>query len=183
LTLPFSKISPTSKKGEKMRNTTTLTLDSFHKQNEFISEIWMLLKKAYANVKGGLLFESKKELLEKTAQFKVVLHKNSVVAVTIYKAKRGLKLVAMATNNDFRDIAIPSLGKLIQNDLKTSWMEVSESAEKFVMRNGGNKFKIENSFAEKLLNKAIEPSIDGFHYTRNIANINKEKIILGTPMF
>ena len=166
-----------------MKNTITMILNKKEKQIKYIDKVWNLLSNAYQKVKGGLLFKSKEELINTTVEWKVVIYKNNIVAVTVYKAKKGLKLVAMATNQEYREISLSSLGNIIKNDLKSCWMEISESAEKFVMRNGGEQYKINNELVPTILDKNIKLSADGFHYFRTIANLNKEKIIVGTPKF
>jgi hypothetical protein len=76
------------------------------------------LSDAYANVKGGLNFESKQDLIDSNGEWKVVFSGKNIIAITIYKAKNGLKLVAMATNKLFKSIAKKALIKLIKREIK-----------------------------------------------------------------
>jgi hypothetical protein len=59
-------------------------------------------------------------------------------------------------------------------------MELSEAAERFVLKLGGDKYIFPNHIAEKLLGKEINLANDGIHYTREIMGVRKEKILLGT---
>lgn len=150
---------------------------------EFINPVWNILSNAYLNVKGGLNFESKQDLIESTCEWKVVFSGKNIIAITIYKAKKGLKLVAMATNRLFKKIAKKALIKLIKAEIKHCWMELSEGAERFVMNHcNGKKHRINKSLIPTLLNKTISlNSDDNYHYFRTIKNIRKQKIVVGTP--
>jgi len=61
-------------------------------------------------------------------------------------------------------------------------MELSEAAESFVMK-FAKKYAMKNSLVSQIIEKDITLSSDGVHYFRTIKNINKEKILLGTPAF
>lgn len=150
---------------------------------EFVTPVWDLLSDAYVNVKGGLNFESKQVLIDSTCEWKVVFSGENIIAVTIYKAKNGLKLVAMATNKLFKDIARKALIKLIKSEIKHCWMELSENAERFVMKYcNGKKHRVNKSHIHALLNKQVSlESNDSYHYYRTIKNIRKQKIVVGTP--
>ena len=160
--------------------TKTISLKNENEMLKHIDSVWAILEEGYANVKGGLFFKSKSELLKTTVLWKVILFQGNVVAVTIYKAKKGLKLVAMSVSKIFRDIAVTALALLIKRDLKTCWMELSEAAERFVMKNGGDNFIVPNYLVEKILGKEVCLADDGIHYTRKVMKMNKEKVLLGT---
>ena len=163
--------------------TRTLTLQSNRQKNRHINAVWELLEEGYREVKGGLFFSSKEDLLQTTAQWKVVVLNNTVIAVSIYKAKKGLKLVAMTVSKAaaYKKIAVQALVKLIKKDLKSCWMELSEGAERFVMR-FAKEYVVSNSKVASIIEKDVVLSSDGLHYVRTIQNIQKEKILLGTPM-
>jgi len=162
--------------------TKTLTLQNEAQKNNYIDAVWALLEAGYRDVKGGLFFSSKEELLKTTAQWKIIMLNHTIIAVSIYKAKKGLKLVAMTVSKakEYKKIAIIALTKLIKKDLKSCWMELSEGAEKFVMR-FAKEYVIKNSMVSKIIDKEITLSEDGMHYYRTIKNIRKEKVLLGTP--
>ena len=164
--------------------TRILTLKRDTERLRHIDRVWELLEEGYKDVKGGLFFSSKENLLKTTAQWKVIMCCNKIIAVTIYKVKKGLKLVAMSASKavEYKKIAISALAKLIKKDLRTCWMELSEAAERFVMKFASN-YAIKNSSVAKIIEKEIILSADGVHYFRTIKNINKEKILLGTPVF
>ncbi len=164
--------------------TKTLTLKRDTQRLRYIDRVWELLEEGYKDVKGGLFFSSKENLLKTTVQWKVVVCNNKIIAVTIYKAKKGLKLVAMTASQAtaYKKIAINALAKLIKRDLKKCWMELSESAERFVLK-FASEYTVKNSLVAQIIEKDITLSTDGIHYFRTIKNINKEKILLGTPVF
>lgn len=164
--------------------TKTLTLKRDNQRLRYIDRVWELLEEGYKDVKGGLFFSSKENLLKTTVQWKVIVCNNKIIAVTIYKAKKGLKLVAMTASKatEYKNIAVKALAKLIKKDLKICWMELSEAAERFVIKFAGN-YVIKNSLVSQIIDKDITLSADGVHYFRTIKNINKEKILLGTPVF
>jgi len=149
-------------------------------KEQYVNSVWKVLKEGYSNVKGGLYFKSKKDLIDQTAYWKVVLYRDRVVAVTVYKVKKGLKLVALSTGNKYREVALNVLRRVIKRDLKKCWMELSEAAEKFVLRLGGDRYIIPNDIVEKILEKNIQLVDDGVHYIREIMGLKKEKILVGT---
>ena len=166
------------------QKTKTVIIDNKDDMNRYSQAVWLLLLKGYKQVKGGLHFKSIEELIATTSVWKLSLSDNTILAVTIFKAKKGLKLVAMSVNQIFKHDAKQALMDLINTSLNHCWMELSERAETFVMRHcNGKHYIINNQLAPKLLNKSIELSHDGYHYSRNILNIKKEKIIIGSPSF
>lgn len=164
-----------------MRETTeTIIVDAREEKEKYVDSVWEVLKEGYENVKGGLFFKSKLELLKSTKMWKVILFHGAVVAVTIYKVKNGLKIVALSVGQKFRDIAVAALARLIKHDLKSCWMELSEAAEKFVMKNGGKHYVVPNYLVENILGKEVSLADDGIHYIREVMGMRKKKILLGT---
>ena len=163
--------------------TKTLTLKRNTQKSKYIEMVWQLLVEGYRDVEGGLFFEDKEKLLKTTVQWKIVVYKKRVIAVTIYKKKKGLKLVALTISklSQYKKIALNALSSLIKKDLKNCWMELSEGAEKFVMK-FAKEYVIPNSLVSHILDKNIELNEDGVHYFRVINDIKKEKILLGTPI-
>lgn len=156
------------------------TLTSKEQKDQYINDVWQVLLEGYKNVKGGLHFKSKIELIEKTHIWKAICYEGRVIGVTVYKIKKGLKLVALSVGTKFRDVAVVALKKVVKRDLKQCWMELSEAAEKFVLKLGGDKYVISNHVVEKILGKYVNPVDDGVHYVREIMGIKKEKIMIGT---
>ncbi len=163
--------------------TKILTLKRNTHKTKYIDIVWKLLVDGYRDVEGGLFFKNRETLLQTTVQWKIVIYKEKVIAVTIYKKKKGLKLVALTVSkvNKYKNIALEALSDLIKKDLKSCWMELSEGAERFVMK-FAKAYVIPNRLVSNILNKKIELSDDGMHYFRVIQNIKKEKILLGTPV-
>ncbi len=164
------------------QSTKILTLIRDKYRLKYIDIVWKLLEEGYRDVKGGLFFKTKEDLLNATTQWKVIICKNIIIGVTVYKAKRGLKLVALCVTkiDIYKKLALQALEKLIKSDLKKCWMELSEGAERFVMK-FAKEYVVQNYLVAQILGKEIELSTDGMHYTREIKNIKKEKILLGTP--
>jgi len=159
------------------------TLNNKGQKEQYVNDVWQVLVEGYKNVQGGLYFKSKVELIANTHIWKVICYRGEVVAVTIYKAKKGLKLVALSAGRKFRNIAVEALKKVIKRDLKKCWMELSEAAEKFVLQLGGDKYVLTNDVVESVLGKEIKPIEDGVHYMREIMGIQKQKILLGTVKY
>jgi len=162
----------------------TMTLTTKETMLRHIKDVWLLLAEAYSKVEGGLHYASPAHLLNETCRWRVVVHYGKVIAVTIFRAKKGWKLVAMARCFQSGSRARYALCRLIKADLPRSWMELSGKAESFVFTQcGGQSFIIHGSLAHDLLDKIIYPSaLDSFHYRREIAGIVKDKILVGTPL-
>ncbi len=152
---------------------------------QFVDPVWNLLSQAYKSVSGGLNFTTPQQLMESSCQWKIIFQNKNILAITIYKAKHGLKMVAMCINQQFKSVAKKALIKLIKRDLKYCWMELSEAAELFVIKYcQGDRYIMHKSLVQSLLKKTvILNSDDAYHYYRTIKNIRKQKIILGTACF
>jgi len=161
----------------------TLTLTTKESMQCYIEQVWPMLVASYAKVSGGLHFESAEQLIAATQRWRLEVRNKKVIAVTIFKAKLGWKLVAMATCRNYAEKAKYALRRLIKADLSRCWMELSERAERFVLEQcGGQHFVVHGSLVFSLLNKPILPSLtDGYHYQREVGGILKAKIIVGTP--
>ena len=149
-------------------------------------EIFSLLYKAYQNVKGGLHFASADELISKTAVWKVIYFESTIVGVVIYKAKKGIKMVALALSTELsrplQKHTKTMLSYLFKLTFNHTWMEVSEGAERFIVKNGGGRYFLSNKMASRLTGKEILGLCeDGYHYKRLINGVVKTKVILGNP--
>lgn len=161
-----------------------VTLYSKASMHKYATQVWQVLADAYASVEGGLNYESLEDLMGSSAQWKVVLHNRRVAAVAVYRAKKGLKLVAFAACKNIKKLGCLGLVKIISADLKYCWMELSEHAERFVMQYcGGDKYIIGNSLVSHILDKPVELADSGYHYVRVINHVRKTKVLLGTVSF
>jgi len=161
---------------------------SVAEKSYIVDDVYSLLSKTYANVKGGLLFATPDELISKTSKWQIIYLDGEIVGAIIYKAKRGLKMVAMAISDSldysFRTHIKRMLSEIFRITFRSSWMEVSEGAEKFILGVGGTRFLISNSLAHQLTAKEIlSLDSDGVHYYREINGIIKRKVIIGTVKF
>jgi len=164
--------------------TITATRDKVY----IVDDIYDILYTSYKNVKGGLHFSSKDELIIKTDAWRVIYYDAKIVGVVIYKAKQGLKMVAMGIHTiiekNMRYIAKQTLINIFKFTFSHTWMEVSEAAEKFILKNGGDNFLLPNRLAQQLTGKKIlELCEDGYHYKREINGIIKTKVMIGTPKY
>jgi len=177
-----------------MNYTNLILLDILKTENitstqerAFIADdVFDILAEAYSDVKGGLLFSSVDELILDTSMWRVIYFQSTIVGVVIYKAKRGLKMVALALsahlNTSIQKYVKSMLSYLFKLTFANTWMEVSESAERFIIRNGGERYLISNTLASKLTGKdVLSLCDDGYHYTREINGIIKTKVIVGNP--
>lgn len=147
----------------------------------YLAQVWAILESSYSQVPGGLQFANPEAVINDADEWHLIIENEQVQALTLHKYKQGLKLVALGKANTAN--AKKALKKLIHYALRHGWMELSDQAESFVMREcEGHHFMIHASFAAELLKKAILPaSSDTFHYQRKIMNRVKTKILLGTP--
>lgn len=147
---------------------------------EYAKEVWKRLLVSYAKVKGGLHFSSIEELIAITAQWQVGLVEGQVVALIICKDRHGLKISAFSADVRFGAIAKQALIKILNHALTYCWIEVSEEAERFVLKYCNEQdIRISNTFTNKLLSDQAVLSSDGYHYVRTINGIDKEKLMLG----
>lgn len=157
------------------------TLKSRKSMKRYGRQVWALLVQAYSKVEGGLNYPSLKDLVQSSAEWKVVLLNNQVVAVTVYKAKKGFKLVAMAASPSKKEEGRQGLIDIISHDLSHRWMELSDAAESFVMKRcGGDRYLISNELANELLEREVLPADTNYHYFREIQKVKKKKVLLGT---
>jgi len=154
-------------------------------RTRWLHPLWKLLQQAYRDVKGGLHYSNPHELLETSHEWLLGMHEGNVIAALIFEPKKGRKIVALAADcsEHQRERAIMTLGHLLHSQWQMAWSEVSEKAEKFALRNGGDDFRIPNRQAGHLTGKPIlDFNPDGFHYTRLIMGQAKEKLMLGTTI-
>lgn len=125
---------------------TFKTVSNLVDKAQHIDRIWEILSKAYAEVEGGFLFKSKVSLISNTDIWRLAFRRNKLIAVTIFKRKHGLKLVAFgADRTDNTKTAVHTLSEMIARGLTWAWMEVSEKAEHFLLsRCGGEDYLLHN---------------------------------------
>lgn len=168
--------------------TGSLQYEDILSQNEkifIVDDVFKILEDSYRNVKGGLHFTDKDELINKTDLWKIIYLDEIIVGVIIYKAKKGLKMVALGIANSITHKSQSYIKSMLSTIFKltfsNTWMEVSEGVEKFLIKNGGELFFIKNTMASQLTGKKIlSLKNDGYHYTREINGIIKTKIMIGT---
>jgi len=150
-----------------------------------VDDVFKILEDSYRDVKGGLHFADKDELINKTNLWKIIYLDEVIVGVIIYKAKNGLKMVALGIANFIsrksQSYIKTMLSSIFKLTFSNTWMEVSEGVERFIIKNGGDIFFIKNTMAVQLTGKEIlSLDKDGYHYTRKINGIVKTKIMIGT---
>lgn len=153
-----------------------------------VEDVYSILFNAYKNVEGGLHFKDKDELLLKTNLWKIIYLDAEIVGVLIYKAKKGLKMVAIGLSSflskDLQHSVKKMLASIFQLTFASTWMEISEGVERFVLKYVGKNFFIKNEQAQLLTGKEIVSlDDDSYHYYRIINGILKRKIMIGTANF
>ena len=89
--------------------------------------------------------------------------------------------VASFLNKKSKSIVKTMLSHIFQLSFANTWMEVSEGVEKFILKHGGERFLIKNTFASQLTGKTIlSLDDDGYHYKREINGVIKTKVMIGT---
>lgn len=151
-------------------------------------DVFSLLQTTYQNISGGLHFSSPDELVAKTSVWKIIYFEENIVGVVIYKAKKGLKMVALALSHSLskplKQHVKTMLSYLFKVTFNNTWMEVSEGVERFIVKNGGEKYFISNTLASRLTGKEIVGLCsDGYHYQRVINGVLKTKVMVGYAKF
>jgi hypothetical protein len=147
---------------------------------KYKDEVWDILQTSYKSIGGFLSADSVEDLINKSWLWKLVRKENRIVTAIIYKNDKGRKLIG--GGSDGSDIGKQMLFKVLQDDIKLvdrkMWTEVSGALENKMLKFGG--IPIPNIKAKELLNKEIiSLNDDGYHYTRLIAGVLKEKMIIG----
>lgn len=153
-------------------------------KEQYAQDVWDMLQAAYKQIGGihGSGFESTDDMVDKIPFWKMVRRNGKIIAVQMYKDSGGRKMVAMASDGTRE--GKEELAKILKHDFERSYGEVSDAAEKFVMKHFPEAFKtfrIPATVAGRILGKEVVPSKDGYHYTREIGGQHHEKIMLGTP--
>jgi len=163
----------------------TENITSTHEKSFIVDDVFTILQNAYKNIQGGLHFKDKDDLINKTDLWKIIYLDETIVGVIIYKAKKGLKMVALGIasflNKKSKFLIKTMLSNIFKLTFSNTWMEVSEGVEKFILKHGGEGFLIKNTFANHLTGKVIL-SLDeeGYHYKREINGVVKTKVMIGT---
>ncbi|EKO3587249.1 hypothetical protein [Vibrio cincinnatiensis] len=162
---------------------TFYKLTTLSEKEAYLAQVWDILQASYQQVPGGLHYSKPQDALNKTDEWHLIVENDQVLALTLHKYKHGVKLVALAKSRLAGSRR--ALKQLIEYALLHGWMELSDQAESFVMREcQGHRFLIHASFAPLLLKKTILPAEgDSFHYRRRIMQSVKTKLLLGSPNF
>jgi hypothetical protein len=167
------------------KNDETFIAEDTEEREPWKNSVWDLLCAAYKDVAGGLHFDSPDAMLNETQSWEILHDNGQILAALLYKHKHGNKITAFGVTDkeNRRREAAAKLGEIIRLRLLNAWIEVSEKAETFVLRCGGDRHIIANRHASRLTGKPIlSLKDDGFHYERKICGIQKQKLIVGTPM-
>jgi len=164
----------------------TDTVSATMEKSILADDVYHMLYNSYRDIPGGLHFSNEDDLVSKTDVWKIIYFESTIVGVVIYKAKRGLKMVALALSSRIDSInkghAKRMLSQLFRMTFRHTWMEISEDAERFIIKNGGKRYLVSNTMASVLTGKEIVGLCeDGYHYTRVINGVLKRKIIIGNP--
>jgi len=124
-----------------------LRLSSTADRQAWQQPVHALLAEAYREVPGGLHYASADAMVAETQDWELLTHAGQLRAALLYKRKHGMKIVALAASADpdQRRAAVAGLGELLRRRLREAWIEVSGRAETFVLRHGGDLFRIPNT--------------------------------------
>ena len=147
----------------------------------FGEEIFSILEESYKNVEGGNLYKDSEDLILNTSEWELVWLNEEIVGCLIYKNKFGKKLVAIGVKDiPYKKFVLEHLSWYLKINLKYIWMEVSEGFEKWLLKNGFDKFIISPSEIKRCMpDKVVSISSDEMHYQRKIANFYKTKLAIG----
>lgn len=168
-------------------------------KRKYIDDVWDILQSSYAKIGGihGSGFSSKQDMIDNMPFWKLARVGGKIVAVAIYKDKKGRKRVAAGTDGSregktaFADIASSDLSQ------GRSYSELSGPSLVFVKkRYKGDlqKHLIKPQDVEAILGTKIEypvgdqdaevllhPELKDYFYTREIGGGSHTKLMLGTP--
>lgn len=147
----------------------------------YAQEVWDILVQSYKSIGGLRGINSKEDMIAKVPMWKIAIVDKKVVAVVMYKDKgTGRKLVAVGTDNS--NEAKDLLKNMMTKEFERSFFEISGPFYKFINKHFPElvaKYTIPYDEVEKILNKPISPTKNGF-YKREIQGDILEKIMIGT---
>jgi hypothetical protein len=151
---------------------------------DYSEELYDMVQKSYATMGGikGRGFESPEDMVENIKMVKFSRKNGEIKAVIFYKdkAEDGRKTVAVST--DFTEEGKEELKKMLKQEFKRSYIEVSGALLRFIEKNFPEefeKYKIKNDTNLSIF-KDIN-RIDDYYYERKIGDEMIKKIAIGTP--
>jgi hypothetical protein len=147
-------------------------------KQKYADEVWDVLQQSYAPIGGFGTSATVDELIEKSGLWKLVVRNGNISALEIYRDQFGRKGIGLGTNGTYQ--GKKDLRMIIKDSIKykRSWAEVSGKPEYIYKKYGG--IPISATYAELLTkHPIISINDDGYHYTRLIYGVPKEKIIYG----
>jgi len=145
-----------------------------------------IIHSSYASIGGFKNISDKDDLkheLERMAQnkgiWKLVKRGDDIVSASLYKqTPMGRKGLATGAIKDPR--GKEGVYQVKKDDVRTgrAYVEVSGKMEHIMIKKFGAK-PIPAEHAQKILGKDVQPSEDGFHYTRELGGHQHEKILVG----
>jgi len=153
-------------------------------KKKYADQVWDILVASYKNIGGLAGIDSKEDMIQNIAMWKVAVKDGKVLAAILYKDKEGghgRKLVAVGTDNskEGKDL----LRNTLKHEFTRSFMEVSGPFYKFMDKHYPDlvkQYTISPEQASKILDREVTPTKDGW-YKRKIQGSTFEKIMLGTP--
>lgn len=155
------------------------------KVQKYKDEVWDILQASYASIGGLFGIDTVNDLIKDTDFWKLCTKNNKVVACAIYSVKRGgRKLVCGGTNQtpEGKQWFYKILDEDIKFSHRESWAEVSDKLEHVMIKKLGA-IPVPSNVAKKIMydKEFIAYNPDGYHYTRNIAGHEHEKIMVANP--
>jgi len=148
-------------------------------RGKYLDQVWDMYTKTYATI--GLTVSNKQHLLSKYDFWKLSFDQGvpvafSLMKTTSYGLKAGLSGSNMERNGK------DAIKWWLRNRFKVHsniYGEVSHKVEDISLAAGAP--VLCSVHVPKVLGKAVKPSPDGIHYTRQIGPITAEKVLVGKP--
>ncbi|MAZ56774.1 hypothetical protein CL653_03210 [bacterium] len=165
-------------------------INAFQKDEElrhrYKDQVWEMLNNAYASIGGvkGNGFNSPDDMVKNIGMWKMVRKNDKIVAVTLYKDKKGRKSVASAT--DGTPLGKASLAKMIRDEFNhsRSYAEISDKlyyfARKAVSDDVFDAARIPAKQAKSVDNRIRLIPGEDFWYYRKIGDDLIKKMMLGS---
>lgn len=166
---------------------TNLFQDDEEEKRKYAEQVMEVIKRSYEYI-GGIKtkgFDSIENMIALIPMWKLAIRDGKVIAVSMYKDKKGRKMVACGSDGS-RDGKL-MVKRFIKDDitLNRSYSEVSENVLKFIIKEYGAdwvKYAIPSIEAIQLIGKDKAMPIDQYRYHRILSNGEKlEKVMFGKP--
>jgi len=147
--------------------------------------VWEMLQNSYRSIGGikGNGFQSPDDMVKNIKMWKLYFKAGVLHVVVMYKDKSGRKLVALGTSGS--SLAKTELKKILAQEFDRSYMEVSESLLKFMVKEFGQDYIAANAIENTKYDPPdpnyckLYPKLCQYLYSRTIGGQKITKIMVG----